>query len=77
MVSFNKRLTRILEESGALDTEQIEAGLAKSTDQNISLSDVVLKEGWLEEKDLLGLLAERLKQEGADDEGRDEQEKPV
>ena len=61
MVSFNKRLTRILEESGALSAEQIETGLRQATDQKISLSGVVLKEGWLEEKDLLGLLAERLR----------------
>ncbi len=61
MVSFNKRLTRILEESGALATDQIQAGLLRSADESIPLSEVVLKEGWLEENDLLGLLAERLK----------------
>ncbi len=36
MVSFNKRLTKILEEAGTLTEEQIELGVKESEDSNSS-----------------------------------------
>ena len=61
MVSFNKRLTRILQDSGHFTAEQLQSGVTRSEEDGKSLSTIVVKEGWMEERDLLGLVAERLK----------------
>lgn len=61
MVSFNKRLTRILEESGQFTPEQIDRGVKLAEEKGASLSTVVIQEGWVEERELLGLVAERLR----------------
>jgi len=60
MVNFNKRLSRILEDSGLLSVEQLETGTRLSEKDDNSLSSVVVKQGWMEEKELLGLLAQQL-----------------
>jgi len=60
LVSFNKRLVRILNASGALTSEQIEAGVKRSEQERMSLSGVIVKQGLMGERDLLGVVAERL-----------------
>ena len=54
MVSFNKKLSRILEESGVLGEGQLEQGITICENESASLSSVVVKQGWLEERSLLG-----------------------
>jgi type IV pilus assembly protein PilB len=61
LVSFNKRIARILEESGAITPEQLEKGIKTSESEKASLSSIVVKEDWLSQRDLLGLVAERLR----------------
>ena len=61
MVNFNKRLSRILEDSGLLSVEQLETGTRMSEKDDNSLSSIVVKQGWMEEKELLGLLAQQLR----------------
>ncbi|MHC4471295.1 MAG: GspE/PulE family protein [Planctomycetota bacterium] len=61
MVSFNKRLTRVLEESEALTPEQLTEAAKLSEQEDVSLSSVVVKNGWMEEKEILGLVASRLR----------------
>jgi type IV pilus assembly protein PilB len=61
VVSFNKRLVRILGDSGTLTEEQIAAATKKCEETKSSLARVVVDEGLIEERDLLGLVAQRLK----------------
>lgn len=61
MVSFNKRLTRILEESGKFTAEQVERGVKLTEEKGQSLSSIIVREGWMAERDLLGLIAEHLR----------------
>jgi type IV pilus assembly protein PilB len=61
MVSFDKRLTKVLEESGALDAEKIRSSIRLSQQEKSSLSTVIVKQGLIEERELLGLIAEHLR----------------
>ncbi len=61
MVIFNKKLARILEESGAVKPEDLEAGVKISEEEQKPLSAIIVKKGWMEEKELLGLLSEHLR----------------
>jgi type IV pilus assembly protein PilB len=61
MVSFNKKLSKILEQCGAIKPEDLEVGSRLAEQESKSLSTIVVKKGWFEEKDLLGLLSEKLR----------------
>jgi type IV pilus assembly protein PilB len=61
MISFNKKISRILEQVGAIKPEDLEAGVRMAEEEGKALSTIVVKRGWIEEKDLLGLLSERFR----------------
>jgi type IV pilus assembly protein PilB len=61
VISFNKRVLKILEKSAALEAEQLE-GSAKVAEENGSdLCSVIVKQGHMRERELLGLLAAELR----------------
>jgi type IV pilus assembly protein PilB len=61
MVSFNKRLTRVLGEAETLTEDQLSEAVRLSEEEGESLSSVVVKQGWMQEKEILGLVSRRLK----------------
>ncbi len=61
MVSFNKRVARILEGAQILEADELENSVRIATEEEKALSSVVVAQGLLKERDLLGLLANELK----------------
>ncbi len=59
--SFTKRLLRIVEQSELLTPDQIVAVVDRAKRDNIPVSAAVVQEARIEETDLLGLVADRLK----------------
>jgi type IV pilus assembly protein PilB len=59
--SFDKRVARILRSADVLSEEDLSAITETATKENASLSSVLVKRGIIEENDLLGILADRLR----------------
>ncbi len=60
MVSFNRRIVRILEEAGLVDMDILAQASQVATRQEKSVSEFLLERKIFEENDLLGILADRL-----------------
>jgi len=59
--SFDKRVIRILRSAGVLEEDNLNQVVEAAEKENASVSSVLVKRGVVEENDLLGLLAERLR----------------
>ena len=59
--SFTKRLLRVVEQSELLTPEQIAAAVDRAQRDNLPVSAAIVQEARIEETELLGLLADRLK----------------
>ena len=60
MVSFNRRIVRILEEAGLVEMDVLVQASQVANQQEKSVSEFLLNRKIFEENDLLGILAERL-----------------
>ena len=60
MVSFNRRIVRILEETGLVELDVLAAASAVAKDGDQSVTEYLIEKELLEEGDLLGLLADHL-----------------
>jgi type IV pilus assembly protein PilB len=60
MVSFNRRIVRILEETGLVDLEVLNEAARVARDGDASVSEYLLQKDVIEEGELLGTLAEHL-----------------
>ncbi|MDJ0975414.1 MAG: ATPase, T2SS/T4P/T4SS family [Planctomycetota bacterium] len=60
MVSFNRRIVRILEESGLVEMDVLAQASSVANKGDKSVTDHLLEQGTFEEAELLGVLAERL-----------------
>ncbi len=58
---FDKRVARVLEDAEILPPEEIAQYVARAEEERCSLTSILVKKGNLEENQLLGLLASRLK----------------
>jgi type IV pilus assembly protein PilB len=59
--SFDKRVARILRSADVLTEEDLTTITETAAKENVSLSSVLVKRGIIEENDLLGILADRLR----------------
>ncbi len=69
MVSFNRGLAKILKDSKSLPEEQVLKGIELAEKENAALSSIIVKQGWLSERDLLGTVADHVKYPPIDLEG--------
>src|SRR5688572_18227088 len=69
MVSFNRGLAKILRDSKALGDEDIKKAVEAAGADGGSLSAAVIKAGLMQERDLLGIIAEQVKYPPIDLEG--------
>ena len=60
MVSFNRRIVRILEESGLVEMDVLAEAAQVAKEGDKSVPEYLLEKELLEERNLLGALAERL-----------------
>ena len=60
MVSFNRRIVRILEESGLVEMDVLAEAAQLARDGTTSVTDYLLSRGVVDDRDLLGALSERL-----------------
>jgi type IV pilus assembly protein PilB len=61
LVSFDKRVLKILEKSGALSEEHLGESKRLAEENESDLCSIVVKQAYLEERELLGLLSAELK----------------
>jgi type IV pilus assembly protein PilB len=59
--SFDKRVVRIVADAGIVDEETLDSIVEAAAKENTSVSTTLLKRNYLEENELLGLLAARLR----------------
>ncbi|MGH7162083.1 MAG: GspE/PulE family protein, partial [Planctomycetota bacterium] len=59
--SFDKRLVRIVEEAKILAAENLQDAVTMAGKDKVSLSSVLVKRGFIEENDLLGLIARNIR----------------
>jgi type IV pilus assembly protein PilB len=59
--AFDKRVIRIIGEAGSVDPEELEGVVETADKENIPVTSALLKKDLVEENELLGLVAERLR----------------
>ncbi len=59
--SFDKRVVRVLKSSETVKSEELDAAVQAAIDENSSVTTVLVKRGLIDENDLLGVLAGRLR----------------
>ena len=69
MASFNRALTKILKDTKAITDEDLKKATDSAGADNGSLSAAIVKAGLMQERDLLGLIAEQVKYPPIDLEG--------